>query len=216
MKKIALSLAVVAAAFVAVPAFADDFDFNVGDDDDDGPVLLAQNGPNGGPNGGGAGGVGGLGRRGGGGGSDDARGALRERVKAKIQTYLTVELAQRAGLDEKKSLQLGNAIKAHMERKQKAREAKKTELQKLRSLVDGKGADSAVKAQLQALLNSSDRDDQVQAFVDDTSKFLTPTEQAKLVLALPEVMKDTRQLVREARQERRGGAGGRGRFRGQE
>lgn len=144
------------------------------------------------------------------------RAEMRERVKAKIQTYVTVELSTRAGLDEKKSMQLGNAIKVHLERKHKAREAKKAEMQKLKALLESKGNDAAVKSQLNALLSKDGRDEQTQAFVDDTSKFLTPTEQAKIVIALPEVMKDTRKMIREARQERRGGRGRRGGGGGQE
>lgn len=204
MKKQFLAALALAVAFATVPAVAqtadafDAFDAAADDGADDGadaPLRLAQN-----DKGAGKGAV----------DKDARRAEMRERVKAKIQTYVTVELAQRAGLDEKKSLQLGNAIKAHLDRKQKAREAKKQELQKLRALVDGKGADAAVKAQLQVLLGKDGRDEQTQAFVDDTSKFLTPTEQAKIVIALPEVMKDTRRLIRDARQERRAGRRGRG------
>lgn len=158
---------------------------------------------------------GGGGRRGGRRGGDGAggerradRGArraeIRERVQQKIQSYLAVELASRAGLDQTKSVQLGTAIKAHMERKQKAHQARRADMEKLRSLVDTKGNDAAVKSQLKSVVEPEGARD-LQAFLDDTSKFLTPTEQAKVVLALPEVMKDARQLVREARGKRRGG-----------
>lgn len=195
LKRTLLASLVAAVAFAGAPAVAQEFGADADDDVDiDAPVRLAQNDARGG----GKGAV----------DKDARRKEIRERVKAKIQTYVTVELSQRAGLDEKKSLQLGNAIKAHLDRKQKAREAKKQELQKLRALVDGKGKDADVKAQLKALLDKDGRDEQVQAFVDDTSKFLTPTEQAKIVLALPEVMKDTRRLIRDARQERRAGRRG--------
>ncbi len=197
LKQILLASLVAAVAFAGAPAVAQDFD---GADDDSAPVRLAQNDKGAGK---------GIDKEG-------RRAEVRERVKAKIQTYLTVELSQRAGLDEKKSLQLGSAIKAHLDRKQKAREAKQQELQKLRALIDGKGADAAVKAQLKALLDKDGRDEQTQAFVDDTSRFLTPTEQARIVIALPEVMKDTRRLIREARQERRGGGGRRGNRGGQQ
>ena len=137
------------------------------------------------------------------------RGELRARVQQKVQTYLTVELSSRAGLDEKKSLQLSSAIKAHMERKQQAREGKKTEFQKLRALVDNKGADAALKAQIRVVADQSQQEEQLQQLLDDTAKFLTPTEQAKVMLALPEVMKDTMRMIREARGGKRGG-GGRG------
>jgi hypothetical protein len=137
--------------------------------------------------------------------SEDERGALRERVQQKVQTWLTVELSQRAGLDEKKSLQLGAAIKSHLERRQQARQKKHDEMQKLRALIDGKGADAALKAQMKAVVDQHDREEQLTALLDDTARFLTPTEQAKVVIAFPEVMKDTRRMIRDAR---RGGRGG--------
>lgn len=137
----------------------------------------------------------------------ERRTELRARVQQKIQTYLTVELSSRAGLDEKKSVQLSAAIKAHMERKQKARESKKAEFDKLRTLVDSKGSDAALKAQIKAVVDQVPQEEQLQQLLDDTAKFLTPTEQAKVVLALPEVMKDTMRMIREAR----GGKGGGGR-----
>ncbi len=138
------------------------------------------------------------------------RGELRERVRQKVQTYVTVELASRANLDEKKSLQLGSAIKAHMERKQQARQKKRGEMEKLRALVDSKGNDAALKAQMKTLVDAARDEDQVQLLLDDTAKFLTPTEQARVVLALPGVMKDTMKMVKEARGGGLGGGGRRG------
>lgn len=149
-------------------------------------------------------------RRRGGALSDEQRGALRERVQQKIQTYLTVELSSRAGLDEKKSLQLGAAIKAQMQRRQAAREKKRAEMQKLRELLDSKAADAALRAQVKSVVDQSDREEQLQALLDETARFLTPTEQAKVVLAWPEVMRETRRLILQARRDRNGGDGGDG------
>lgn len=184
----------------ALAGLADDGDDgNDNDNDNDTPRQrrLAQK------DGRGAGG--GAGREGGG---DRAgrRAEIRERVQAKIQSYLTVELASRAGLDQSKSVQLGTAIKAQMERKQKAHQARKVQVEKLRDLLDSKSPDAAVKAQLKLVMDAGQQGDR-QALLDDTSRFLTATEQAKVMLALPEVMKDARRLVREARGERRRGGG---------
>jgi hypothetical protein len=139
--------------------------------------------------------------------SEAERGALKERVQQKIQTYLTVELSARAGLDEKKALQLGQAIKAHLERKQTSRQKKREELEKLRGLVESKGADAALKAQVKAVVDQHEREEQMALLLDDTARFLTPLEQAKVVLAFPDVMKDTQRMIRDAR----GGRGGRDR-----
>jgi hypothetical protein len=203
------SLFVLAATVLAVPAVAtgtgtgDAFDVE-GDDidgDDDGSDdsvgprrgRLAQRGP-------GRGGAAGV--------SDEERAAkragMRERVQQKIQSYLTVELATRAGLDEKKSVALGGALKAHMERRKAAHQAQKAELEKLKGLMNG-GNDAAIKGQLGVLAEKRQAGQNLKPLLDDTARFLTPTEQAKVLVALPEVMKDAKKLVREARAERRRG-----------
>jgi hypothetical protein len=138
----------------------------------------------------------------------EQRSALRERVKGKIQTYLTVELSSRAGLDEKKSLQLGSAIKAHLERKEAARGGRREAVAKLRELVDGKAADAALKSQMKAVIDMHNKQEALDTLLDETARFLTPTEQARMLVALPDVMKDAMNLMREARGtrgERRGG-----------
>lgn len=143
----------------------------------------------------------------GGGVLGERREELRARVQEKIRTYLTTELSTRMGLDAAKSAKLADAVKAHMERKQGRGKKLHEEMQKLRGLVDAKAPDAQVKAQLDVVLGASSRDDDIQAFVADTSKFLTVQEQAKLALALPEILKDVHKMMREARQGMRGGRG---------
>ncbi len=132
----------------------------------------------------------------------EQREALRARVQEKIQTYLVVELSSKAGLDEKKSLQLGTAIKAHLARMETARDDKHQALEALQGLVDQKAPDAAVSAQIKAVLSITDREQAQQQLLADVAKFLTPTEQAKIVIAMPEVMKDAMRLVRDARKDR--------------
>lgn len=132
----------------------------------------------------------------------EQRAELRERVKGKIQTYLTVELSSRAGLDEKKTLQLGSAIKAHLERKEATRTTRREAFAKLRELVDGKAADAALKAQMKTVVDTHSKGEAMDSLLDETAKFLTPTEQAKVMVAFPDVMKDAMKLVREARGKR--------------
>ena len=138
----------------------------------------------------------------------EQRSALRERVKGKIQTYLTVELSSRAGLDEKKSLQLGSAIKAHLERKEAARGGRREAVAKLRELVDGKAADAALKSQMKAVIDMHNKQEALDTLLDETARFLTPTEQARILVALPDVMKDAMNLMREARGTRGERSGG--------
>ena len=132
----------------------------------------------------------------------EQRAALRARVQEKIQTYLVVELSSKAGLDDKKSLQLGTAMKAHLERTDAARDDKHQALEVLKGLIDQKAADAALTTQIKAVMSMSDREEQQQQLLANVAKFLTPTEQAKIVVALPEVMKDAMRLVRDARKDR--------------
>lgn len=126
----------------------------------------------------------------------EMRPEIRERVRQKMQTYLTVELSSRLGLDQKKSLQLGDAIQAHMQRRQEQRQRLKAEAQKLRGLLDAKAGDAQVKTQLDMVIGLAGRDDEIQRFLQETGKFLTVQEQAKLALAFPEIMKDMRHMMR--------------------
>jgi hypothetical protein len=130
---------------------------------------------------------------------------IRERVEQKIQTYLTVELTSRLSLDEKRALKLSDAIKAQMKRKQERREKLKTEMQKLNDLVEKKAPDAQIKTQLDTVVGLAGRDEDMHDFLADTSKFLSVQEQAKLALAFPDIMKDMRHIMRDARGGKRGG-----------
>ena len=188
------ALALALAAALAIPAVA------VAND-----VVTAQNRPGQGPQGQ----QGQMGRQGKGRLAQmnpEERAALRDRVKQKIQTYLTVELSSSAGLDEKKSLQLGAAIKGHLEKREAARKTRHDAFVKLKELVDQKANDAALKAQMKTVLDSHGREQAMDDLAVELGKFLTPTEQAKVMVAFPEVMKDAMRLIREAR----GGRGGRG------
>ena len=83
-----------------------------------------------------------------------------------------------------------------------ARDDKRQAREALQALVDQKAGDAAISAQIKAVLDSNGREAQQQLLLADVAKFLTPTEQAKVVIALPEVMKDAMRLVRDARKDR--------------
>ncbi len=149
----------------------------------------------------------------------EQRSMLRDRIKQKIQTYLTVELSSRAGLDDKKSLQLGALVKTHLEKRADARKSRHEAFLALRTLVDQKAGDAALKAQMKAALATHDKEQAMDELINELGTFLTPTEQAKVLLAFPEVMKDAKRLIRQARggddgddggPRRRGGRGKRG------
>lgn len=137
-------------------------------------------------------------------GARGQRGELRERVQGKMRTWLTTEITARVGLDAKKSAQLSEAIQTHMERKHERRAALRTEMQQLRTLVDGKASDAQLKAQLDKVTGLAGRDDDMHALLADTAKFMSVQEQAKLALAMPEIMREMRHMMRGAKGEMRG------------
>lgn len=147
-----------------------------------------------------------------GGRGEAERGALREqmrgRVQEKIGAWLTTEISTRVGLDATKSAKMSDAIKAHMQRKQERMQRLRDEMHKLRGMVDAKANDAQVKAQLDTVIGLSSRDDDMHEMIRETAKFMTVQEQARLALAMPEIMKDMREMMRDARREMRGKRGG--------
>lgn len=131
--------------------------------------------------------------------SPEQRAALHARVQDKLATYVVVELTSKAGLDEKKSVQLSSAVKAHLERMHASRTEKREAVENLRNLIDSKANDAALNAQIAVVSAAGNREDQHEQLLTDLSRFLTATERAKIVVALPEVMRDAMKLVREAR-----------------
>jgi len=133
--------------------------------------------------------------------SPEERAQLRTRVQGKLQEYVATELAQRAGLDDKKKGQLADVIKARGERRKAAHESRKSAHDKLRQLVEQKAGDGQLKAQMKAVIDAGD-DNERGALLEETARFLTPLEQAKVMLALPDVMKEAQHLMKEARGKR--------------
>jgi hypothetical protein len=145
------------------------------------------------------------------------RDQLRGRVQEKIGTWLTTEITTRVGLDAAKSAKMATAIKDHMARKHERMSRLRDEMQKLRSMVDAKSSDAQVKTQLDTVIGLSSRDDDMHEMIRETAKFMTVQEQARLALAMPDIMKDMRQMMKEAKREmrgKRGGPGGAGGFGG--
>jgi hypothetical protein len=129
---------------------------------------------------------------------------LRARVQEKIGAWLTTEIATRVALDDNKSKQLADAVRAHMQRKHERRAALKEAMHELRSLVDSKAADAKLKSQLDAVIGAAARDDDMHELLSDTARFMSVPEQARFALAMPEIMKEMRQMMKEARRDGRG------------
>jgi hypothetical protein len=127
-------------------------------------------------------------------------GELRKRVGRKMQAYLTAELSSRAALNNDKTAQLQQTVAAFMERRQQARANRREQMNQLRNLVQSKATDAQLNAQLAAVANSAPPDD-LGDLMAATSKYLSPHEQALVVMAIPEVLRDARQLMRQGRDD---------------
>ena len=132
------------------------------------------------------------------------RDELRARVQEKIGTWLTTEISTRVSLDSSKSAKLSESIRAHMQRKQVRGKQLRQEMQLLRALVDGKAPDAQVKSQLDVVIGVSSRDDDVHELLRETARFMSVQEQARLALAMPEIMQELKKVMRETRREGRG------------
>ena len=122
---------------------------------------------------------------------------LRARVQQKTRTYLSVELSTRAGLDDVKTKKLAEVIGAHLQKKAEHRKKMKEETNKLRELVEQKASDAQIKAQLGTWSSTKRNAQNIDDFLEQTAAFLTPTEQAKVALALPDAMRGMRDILRD-------------------
>lgn len=148
-------------------------------------------------------------RRGGRDLSKEERARLKEEVHRKMSSFVTAELAARLELDQDKSARLASALREHHEKREEKHAQLKTEMKALRDLLKNDGADQALRAQtarVRAL--RQDRDHSEEFFVA-TAQFLSAKEQAKLVLVMPKVMREVKQMLRDARGARKGPGKGR-------
>lgn len=134
---------------------------------------------------------------------------IESEVRRKLQTFVAVELSSRLGLDDATALKLSDAIRAHRDAQQEARRKVREETDKLAALVRDGASDEALRAQTARVLSALEAQPALDDLARETAKFLTPTQQAKLLLAFPDVMRDVRTMMRDARRGR-GGPGGRG------
>jgi hypothetical protein len=140
--------------------------------------------------------------------SPEERAAKKREIAQKVDTLLVVELSTRLKLSDDKTLKLKSALQQNRDAREARRATIEGERTNLRALVDKSASDGELLAQskkLAALIN--DKGD-VDLF-EQTAKFLTPKEQAQLMLTLPELRQEVRGLAREARGHRRGKGEGR-------
>ena len=139
----------------------------------------------------------------------EKRKAMRAEVERKVQTFVTVELATRLGLDEKAALQLSTAFKSHRARKEAARDKMRAEYSALKELLEAGSDDRALQAQTEKVVaaNGVAHGPDATLFAD-TRKFLSAEQQARLVLALPDVQRQVHRMMKRARGRTHGRGGG--------
>jgi hypothetical protein len=135
---------------------------------------------------------------------DEKREVMRAQVQEKVKGYMLTTLTQKLGLDATKASKLSASLDAQQAKKRARSQTVKTEMRKLNDLVQAKAPDAQLKAQLDVVQGAASRDDDTQAFLADTSRYLSPSEQAKLAIAMPSMHKDIKKMMHEARREMRG------------
>ncbi len=143
----------------------------------------------------------------------EERAALQKEVQRRIQTFVTVELATQLELSDEKALRLSSAVKAHLAKRQDARDKIRGERDKLEALIQKNASDRDLQNQTKKVMAASRNMHDEDGFMEATRSFLTAQEQAKLVLIYHHIQKEVRRMVRHAKQRGKGG-GHRGRGHG--
>lgn len=135
--------------------------------------------------------------------SPEERKALKGEVRQKMQTHLAEELSRRLGLDAQKSAALADAIKRQGEAREARGKALRQEMQALQRLVEGPASERELVAQMDRVKQARAAKEGMDGLLEQASRFLSTAEQARLMLALPAVMRDARRMMKEARRKHR-------------
>lgn len=131
--------------------------------------------------------------------SPEQRRRLEDEVQRKVHTYVTVELSSRLGLDDETALQLADIIRAHREQQHEAHKKVRAESETLERLLREGASEAALKKQTAVVLAAAAARPHLDDLVKASAKLLTTKQQAQLVLAFPDVMRDVRRMMRKAR-----------------
>lgn len=144
--------------------------------------------------------------------SPEERDQLEEAVGRKMDTFITVEVSSQLGLSDEKALKLSRLLRERRETKRAARKQARQEYKALQELLDSGASDGALKAQTRKVIDAAQAAEAPPDLLAATSGFMSPKEQARLVLVLPHLRREMRHMMRRARQDmkhrRKGGGGG--------
>lgn len=142
--------------------------------------------------------------------SPEEREKKHAEIQRKVKVYILAELSSRLNLDDRKTNLLSDVIDKQMQERDANHKAMREEMKNLRGLVEKNADDAQLRTSIQKLASLRDNSDHIASFVQDTTSFLTTKEQAQLVVALPEVMRDLKKMKRGHRGPPDGEFDGRG------
>jgi len=112
-----------------------------------------------------------------------------EKRLQRLDKRVRKQLAPKLGIDEATTNQLVEIFQDRARSKRDAHMEMRGEMEKLQQLVDDGAGDAALDTQLARITKLRADMPERGAALDDTARILTPTQQAKLVLLAPKVMR---------------------------
>lgn len=138
--------------------------------------------------------------------SDEDRAAHFAKRQAKMEAAIKERLAPKLELDEGQTARLIETLKEVGAERRAAHQKVRAESKKLKALIDAGANDGQLSEQMARLQTAKENKPRRGALLDETARFLTVQQQAKLTLILPKMMKH----AKHRRMGKRGQAGERG------
>lgn len=137
--------------------------------------------------------------------------AERESVADRIRVLRAWRLTEELELDETTGVQLFASLDTYDEQLQEGQQQLEESAQALNQLLQGGGTDEEISQATESILTSHLAIEQARVdLIRNSGEYLNPTQQAMLMLFLPEFDREIRNMIREVRQRREHGEGGPG------
>ena len=127
-----------------------------------------------------------------------------EQRRAKIQQVVETKLAPRLELDDRQAAQLVEVMERVATERRQARQLMRAEHKTLKKLVEAGASEEALIAQMQAVQAARESAHQTPRMLDDTARFLSVEQQAKLTLMRPKMMKHGKRHGHHGKRGKRG------------
>lgn len=134
--------------------------------------------------------------------SPKERKKLQEKVRKRVDTFVTVELATELDLDQKTALLLLDAWRAHRDAVTSDHQAAKKAAEALSEALQSGASDAVIKKRTEALRAQFPKRNEADDLLERTRGFLSVRQQAKLLLAYPQIQREVRRMMRRARKHR--------------